>query len=146
MVIRRAIRSDLPVIQDLASKYGKMEVGTEHLSHHDIALVARGADGSLMGFIWLGIMAKGTTGYIDKFMVAPEYRKRGVGQALTQALFTEALKRRVVHAFGVIRQDEYHDAYATHALGTAMKGDPFTYTLIRNNLSDAVTDLASLGA
>lgn len=143
MNIRKALPADLPAIQELTGKFG-MPVSEAHINNRDISLVARATDGSLVGFLFCGLMAKNTTGYIDKFCVDPTYRKKGVGNALAMACLSELAKRKVRSAFGLIKQDEAHDASAINALKMAMGSDGKPYTYVHGDVLNTIKELKGL--
>jgi GNAT superfamily N-acetyltransferase len=129
----------------LLQKYGKL-VATESLfNHRDIALQARLDSGELVGFLWVGLMAKGTLGYIDKFCVDPAYAGKGVGTALAMGMKEELVKRKVKTVFGLIQQDEYHEKSAMNALKSAMGAHKLPYTFVEADVAHAVEELKSIG-
>lgn len=145
MIIKRALYQDLPAIRFLMQKYGKMVVTESLLNSRDIAIQARLDSGELVGFLWCGLMAKGTIGYLDKFCVDPSYAKQGVGNALALALKTELVKRRVHSVFGLIKQDKFHDKSAMNALKCAMGSHDAPYTFVEAQVAHAVKELELVG-
>lgn len=145
MHIHKASKQDYPAIHLLMSRYGKMSVNPEHLNSKDISLCARDGEGKLVGFVYVGLMAQGTVGYIDKFVVDPEYAGKGVGNALARAAFQAATKRGVREVFGVIRQDQYHEQSAVNALKMAFGAHKESYTYVCADLRHMASELRSLG-
>lgn len=136
ITVKRATKKDLPAIRFLMQKYGnKMLVCEWHINNKDIALQARHDDGTLVGFVFGGLMANNKVCYVDKIAIDPEYRKQGIANKLYQELFKVALNRGVVQAFGVIKQDEYHDASCVNALKMAFGADNKPYTYVQGNLA-----------
>lgn len=131
--ISKATKADLAAVLHLSQLYGfKMPIDETLFNPTDIALQARDESGALVGFVWMGLMAKGTLGYVDKVMVDPAYSgKKVVLPALYKELFTIALRRKVKQAFGIIRHDQFHDKAAKAALNMAWGADavPYTYVL-----------------
>jgi len=144
MIIRRAISSDLAAIQQLLKEHSGHPIGPEHLNKRDIALVARGTDGSLAGFIWCGLMAKNTTGYIACFCVHPDWRGKGVGAALGKRVMQEAARQGATYVFGAIREGASHDASAVNALKIGMASDPVPCTYVYASVPKALHEIASL--
>lgn len=126
-------------------RYGKMDVGPEHINSKDIALCARDKSGALVGFLFLGLMAQNKVGYLDKFCVDPDHTKKGVGNALARAAFQAATKRGVREVFGVIRQDQYHEQSAVNALKMAFGAHKESYTYVCADLRHMASELRSLG-
>lgn len=145
MIISKAIKSDLPAIRYLMQQYGnKMVVTESHLNKKDIALQAR-IDGKLVGFVWGGLMAKNTIMYIDKVAVDPKHHKKGIVKALYKELFNQATKMGVKEGFGMIRQDQYHDAACINALKMAFGADSISYTHVYGEAKHISKELESIG-
>lgn len=137
ILISRAKKEDLPAIQHLMRMYGnKCQVEKEHLNHKDIALQARLDSGELVGFLWVGLMANNSLGYIDKFAVDSNYSGKKIGNQLAHAMLKEVNKRKVKQVFGIIKQDQYHDKSAINALKMAIRSDvtPYTYVIADLNM------------
>lgn len=141
VVVTSCCATDLPAIDHLMNQYGKMSVSPEHINRRDIALQARTDNGALVGFIWMGVMAKGTFGYVDKFTVDPAYAGQGVGRLLANRLLSECQTRGVRTVHGFIRQDEYHDKSGVNALKMAMGADPLPYTFVTSDILNTVSEL-----
>lgn len=104
-----------------------------HLSDKDLWVIKR--DGKkVVGFVWAGLMANGTVAYVDKFVVHPEYRGKGVGQKLTDTLFALAQARGVKECHAFIKQGRSHDASAINSLKMAMGADQVPYTYISGQI------------
>lgn len=116
-------------INELQKAYGLRSIEPLSINHRDISLVALDVQGRVVGFIWMGLMAGNTRGYIDHFVVLPDYAKQGVGFQLGKALYDRAFKRGVREVFGVIRHNEFHDKSAMNALkfGLVAHSEPYTY-------------------
>lgn len=145
MHVHKATKQDFPAIHFLMSRYGKMTVQPEHLNSKDITLCARDDSGKLVGFLYIGLMAQGTVGYIDKFAVDPEYAGKGVGQLLAKEALKACLKRGVREVFGVIRQDQFHEKSAMNALKMAFSAHKEPYTYVSAQLQHMVAELSQLG-
>lgn len=77
--LEAAIYSDYriqPLIQTLDELYEEIECGTVCF----VACREHTVIGSVRGYV------KGTTGYINKLMVTPEYQNRGIGKQLMQQI------------------------------------------------------------
>lgn len=139
-------KDDLPALQYLMQQYGKFTIDANHLNPRDIALQARNTDnGEVAGFVWLGLMANSTVGYIDKFIVHPDYKNKGIGKLLANHALEACVKRGIKEVFGLIKQDQYHDASAFNALRMAMTSDNASYTLVQGNIAHTVAELKALG-
>lgn len=144
--IKRASRSDLPAIVHLMQQSGKMIIEPCHLNNRDIALQARADDGSLVGFLWCGLMCGGKYGYIDKFAVDKEYQGTGLGQLLSLSMLKEISKRGVRRVIGCIKTDEHHEPCAMNALKVAMAADKEPYTFIHMDVENSIQEIKSLEA
>lgn len=145
MYTHKATKGDLPAIRYLLNQYGKMIIGPEHLGHRDISICARNSEGAVIGFLYIGVMAQNTVGYIDKFCVDPAAKGKGVGNLLAKAAFTACQKRGVKEVFGVIRQDEHHDKSAMNALKMAFGAHPESYTYVCADLAHMASELKVVG-
>lgn len=133
--ITRAIKSDLPAIQDLMLKYGnKCIVESYHLNKKDIALQARLETGELVGFVYCGLLAEGKVAYMDKVTIDPMHHKKGILISLYSELFKRAYRRGVKEVTGFIRHDEYHNASCVQALKMGLGADALSYTYVRAQL------------
>lgn len=136
----KANRQDLDGINSICAKYGIKTVAPEYINSKDLSLVAK--DGNkVVGFIWCGILCQGTKGYIDCFVVDPEYQGMGVGQLLAHKLLKVALKKGVRETFGIIAHGAYHDNSAMNALKMAMMAAPKTYTYVYADVTNTVNEL-----
>lgn len=145
MIIKPANKQDLPAINYLLNKYGKMSVSDSYINKKDVALQVREESGELIGFIWCGLMANGTIAYIDKFCIDPEYTHRGIGLLLAKYLQQVLHKRKVKSVFGLIKQDKYHDKSAMNSLRMAMGAHDASYTFVETDLLHSIKELESLG-
>lgn len=147
MIIKRATHSDIPAIRYLLMTNGaKMVLEDYHINKRDIALQARDKDtGALVGFLWIGLMAKNQLGYLDKFVVDKAYSGKGIGNMLAKAALEECLKQKVRQVFGIIKQDEYHDKSCVNALKMAMGSDAKPYTYVMTDIDHCVKELGHLG-
>lgn len=140
--VSKANKEDLNAIRHLSAIYGhKMVIEDYLINKRDIALQARHEDGSLVGFVWCGLMGSNKIGYVDKVMVHPEYSDQGVLAALYTELFKVGLKLGVRQAFGIIRHDQYHDKSAKGALHMAWGADPLPYTHVMADLNHMKAEL-----
>lgn len=140
--VSRATKQDLGAIRHLSAKYGNKLLIEECLfNNRDIAIQARSSDGALIGFVWGGLMASNQICYVDKVMVDPSASGLGVLAAMYKELFKIALRRGVKKAFGVIRQDQYHDKSAKGAMHMAWGADSLPYTLVNADLSHMLKEL-----
>lgn len=135
ILISRCKLVDLGSIKDLLSMYGKkVEITSNHINKRDIALQARLETGELVGFVWGGMLANKTIGYLDKVVIHPDHHHKGILNLLYKELFKQAYQAGVREMFGIIRQDEYHDASAVQALRMAVGADAVSYTYTVANL------------
>ncbi len=121
-----------------------MSVDATYFNNKDLSLVAYADDGSLMGFIWAGLMCKNTVAYIDKFAVDPAYAGKGVGHALQMELFRQGAKRGVRRGLGVIKHDEYFNRSAKDALKMAAMADPVLYSLVQIDVMNTLKELIAM--
>lgn len=135
MIISRCTKADLPAIQYLMGQYAKTTITPEHLNKKDIALQARLESGELIGFVWCGLMANNTIGYVDLVTVDPTHTGRGVIHALYHELLVIAYNKGVRKAFGIIRHDQYHLKSAKAALRMAWGGDTSSYSHVYADLN-----------
>ncbi len=97
-----------------------------------------------MGFLWLGMMAKNTMCYLDKFTVHPDYTGRGVGNQLAHFAIQAAHKVGCRKTFGVIKQDKYHDKSAMNALKVAIGATEGSYTFVCADIDMMISELKEL--
>lgn len=131
----------LAEINNLLSKHGIHPVTASHLTEPNVIELK---DGKVIGFIWMGLMAEGTIGYIDKFVVHPDYRAQGVGYKLAQSLLECAKELGVKEVFGYIKQDENHDASGMNALKMALASDKGSYTHVFGQIEFITKELGDL--
>lgn len=126
--IRRAKRADLANINTLLSTYGLQTIDNSYINHRDICLVAE-AEGEIVGLVWAGLMRSNKYAYVDYFTVRADLAHKGVGNALARECLAKMHKLGVERAFGMIKQDKWHDKSAFNALKMGMYSDeaPFTY-------------------
>ena len=141
MVISRAAKHDLPAIQYLLAKYGKMTITKDHLNNRDIAVQARD-EGALVGFAWGGLFANNTIMYIDKVAVDPAYVGNGIVNKMYHFLVHLGIKAGVKQGFGHIKHDEYHDKACINALKMSFGSDNAPFTLV---YADAENILKAMG-
>jgi predicted GNAT superfamily acetyltransferase len=123
-------------------QYGnKLTLTESHLNKKDLALQARTDSGELVAFMWAGFMANGTVVYIDKVVCRPDYSGSGVVRALYAEALRIGVSRGVREAFGIIRQDQYHDKAAANALKTAFGSDGYNYTYVVADIQHCVREL-----
>ena len=144
---KRARKEDLPAIRLLLQETGKMLIDEKYLTPRDIAIQARDSDtGEVVGFLWCGVMAGNSLGYLDKFQVAQSRSRQGIGNLMAKAMLAEVKRRGIRQVFGMIQQDEFHDKSAFNALKMAMASDGRDYTLVFADLPHVTAELAALGA
>jgi N-acetylglutamate synthase-like GNAT family acetyltransferase len=143
MLVRRAKRSDLPQISALQAQYGKMSVGPELINHRDIAIVAEDM-GRIVGFVYCGLMAQNTLGYVDKIVVDRDCAHKRVCQSIYKELGRLLVRMNVKTVFGIVKHDEFHDRAIMNALRMAMKGDAVPYTYIFTDVAHAAAELQAL--
>lgn len=143
--IRKANRTDLPGIVELMAEYGLMKIDASYINRKDVSLVAYNDEGETVGFIFVGMMCNNNHAYCDKLVVSSEYNKKGVGKALCEQAFIEAIRRGAQTCTAVVRQDEYFPAVAMNGLKIAAKGDRLPYMLLtitrENTLKECFKDL-----
>lgn len=142
MRARKARPRDYSEIEALLQRH-RMTADPSLINHRDVALVAFDGD-RIIGFLWVGLMAKNQMGYIDKFVVSSEYAGKGVGHELAQAALKECVKRGVREVHGFIREDASHYACGFNALKMAMASDGLPYTYVRGQLDFIVSELTSI--
>jgi ribosomal protein S18 acetylase RimI-like enzyme len=129
MKIHRAHKSHLSRINTLLSNSGLLPITIDALNKRDIAVVV--IDGpEVVGFIWCGLMAKKTKGYIDHFVVHPDYIGNGVGAMLGTKLLSVAQKLGVKFLFGVIEHHASHDKSVINASKIGMQHYPVPHTIV----------------
>ena len=144
MTVRLAHKQDYPAIVSLLNQYGKFTLTQRHINHRDISIVSYSPTGECNGFLWVGLMAGNTVGYIDKFCIGREYAGERLGKRMALIGIQECLKRGVREVMGIIRQDEYHDKCAMSALKAAIGADELPYTFVRADLNYMVSELKAL--
>lgn len=141
MVIRRAKKEDLPQIDALMNLYGLMTISPEHINKRDVSLVAETQDKLIIGFLWMGVMAKNTLGYIDKVTVHRDYNKQGISQKLFKALTPWVKRLGIQQILGFIRQDEFHNQSVVNALKMAVTSDGYPYTHVLVSVPNTLAEL-----
>lgn len=146
MTISKATKSDLSAIKYLISKYSnRIEFEDNYINKNDIALQARSDTGELIGFVWVGLMAKNSFGYIDCLVVDPEFKGNKIAQGLLKAMLLESKKRKINRIFGVIAQDEFHDSCAISALKAGSKfSTTIAYTMAGGFVDELMSRLMEL--
>lgn len=92
--LTRARPDDLPAVRRLLEEAALPLEGV--VEHFEDFLVAR-ADGALVGCV--GLECYGESVLLRSLAVAPSYRKRGLGRALTRKLLDDARQRGVKRVF-----------------------------------------------
>lgn len=140
MFVTRATKADLNAVQALLDMYPEahMAVGPEHLTTRDIALQVRLADGTLVAFCWVGLMAASTLGYVDKVVIHPAYKKQGLSTVIYSELVRLAHKRGVKTLIGAIKHGPYHDASGINAVKMGMGAVEGVYTLACGHIPQMV--------
>ena len=145
MQVCTATKADITAIKALIRLYklDKCDIKPYHFNHRDIAVKAVNPQtGELIGFAWGGLMAKNKIVYIDKVLIHPDYARYGVSQMLFSELLRRATRIGVVEAFGVIRQDEFHDRSAKNALKFAFGADPLPFTYVYGTTERTLKELS----
>ncbi len=138
--IRRAYQADLDDINSLLEGYSINPVTRDCINDKDIAVVACEAK-RVVGFVWCGLMAKNTVGYLANFVVAQDCAGSGVGERLLKHTLEVLKKKSVKQVFGTIKQDEYHDKSAYNALKIAMGADKLPHTYVTGNVQKMVQEV-----
>lgn len=146
IIIRKANKSDLPGIRALMDTHDTMSIDADYINNRDISLVAYAEEGTLIGFIWFGIMCNGKLAYIDKLSVHPEYQHQKVGNQLCMASLEELKKRKVTNIIGFVKQDEYHAPALVNAMRMAFYSDNVTYTGIQASVARITKELTGAKA
>src|ERR1700743_1916476 len=134
IIISRCNKRDIAAIASLCSLYGKkIEITPDHINKRDISLQARLSTGEIVGFLWCGLLANKTICYMDKVVIHPDFHHKQILNKLYTELFKIAYKLGIKQVFGVIRQDEYHDASAVQSLRMALGADATSYTYVFGN-------------
>jgi len=107
MYISRATKSDIPAIEHLLAPSGKFLFSKRAINKVDLAYQVRNEEGRLVGFIWCGLMAGKSVGYIDHFCIAPDYAKQGIAQGLWDHLYKEVKARGIKYLLGNTANDDH---------------------------------------
>jgi N-acetylglutamate synthase-like GNAT family acetyltransferase len=130
-MVRDAKETDIDGINSLLELYNIRELDREHINDRDVSLVYHdmGGTGTVGGFLWCGLMANCTYGYIDKYALLPEHQGKGAGQELAKALKERLLAKGCKNVFGIIKQADWHHASAINGLKMGMEAHvkPYTY-------------------
>lgn len=140
MIIKRAYKEDLSSINDLSTWYGFKPLTEDHFNNRDIAIAACYKD-KIVGFVWCGLMCNQKVGYIDHFLVHPEFHKQGIGQELSKKLREVLNKRGVRQVFGFIDNSEFHNASAMNALKMAMGSNDAKYTYVSGDVQNSLKEV-----
>lgn len=131
----RATKKHVRGLEHLFLEIGKFKFDANRINNRDLSLVAVD-NGLVVGFMWVGLMANNTVGYVDWYSVMPSYRRKGVGKLLAAKTIPLCQKKKVQYVFGIIKHDEFHSASGGNALQLGGAGiDPVAYTLVRRRLS-----------
>jgi N-acetylglutamate synthase-like GNAT family acetyltransferase len=130
-MVRDAKETDIAGINALLELYGLCELSREYINDRDVSLVYHDmvGTGTVGGFLWCGLMANCTYGYIDKYAVLPENQGKGAAQELAKALRERLVAKGVKNVFGIIKQADWHHASAINGLKMGMSAHmkPYTY-------------------
>lgn len=77
------------------------------INSRDLSFVAI-AEGRLVGFVWVGLMAEGTIGYFAYFLVSAQFRNLGISNLLVGKAIAVCSKIGVKEVIGVIDNDQWH--------------------------------------
>lgn len=144
MYISRATKADINAISYLMQESGKMSVSEDLFNNRDIALQAREDSGELIGFLWCGLMAKNSIGYLDKLAVSKKGNHKLARKMLGLAMKDELVKRKVRSVFGLIMHDQYHDRAAINALQWAFGAHSAPYTYVEADVQNSIKELEAL--
>lgn len=129
MRVRRAKARDLAKIAELCTSCGFNAPNDKVINSQDIAIIAE--DGTkAIGFLWCGLMAKNSIGFVDFFIVHPDHRGQKVGEAIGQQLIKISNLKKVDLIIGTVRHDEFHDFSVANGRKIGLAPEPSSYTLI----------------
>ena len=134
MKVRKARKEDLEALNAIAEHYGWRHIPSNFINKRDIALTAVSKKDGPVGFLWCGLMAQNSFGYLEWFLVHPTFRKKGVGSALGKQFVKIAKKFNVKVVIGNVRHTEYHDSVIVNAYKIGMMADQIPHTLILGQL------------
>ena len=129
MKIRRARKSDLKQINNLCQLCSWTGLSSDFINKRDLSLVVVD-DKKILGFMWVGIMANGTVGYQDWYLVHPELAGKGVGLALAQRMADVAKKKGVEILFAHVEPTPSAEKVLRNSEKIGMKVMPKQYTLL----------------
>lgn len=133
--IKRARPSHLNGINTLLERNGLLPITIDKIYKDSVAIVACMGE-SVVGFIWLGLMARQTMAYIDHFVVHEDFSGYGVGHALATKAHKAIQSKKTDYIFGVIRlENPSYTKSSINALKMAFGSDGYTYTYIFSTLS-----------
>lgn len=139
MIIVNLTQANLNDVNSLLVRTAMLGLTPEHLDNA-LGLVAYDGDKPI-GCLWVGLMAKGTVGYIDKFYVDPDYTKKGIGNQMAKEMLSRVKALGVSEVFGIIGHHQFHDQSGMNALKVAMGGDKVPYTLVTGNVNFMCSEL-----
>jgi N-acetylglutamate synthase-like GNAT family acetyltransferase len=106
MYIKRATKDDIPAIKALISKQAKKVPFFESMiNKSDIAYQVRTEDGTLIAFLYCGLMANKKIAYIDSLVVDPEYKNQKVAARLALHIHQELRARKIDRCSAFSMQD-----------------------------------------
>lgn len=130
----RATKKHTRDIENLLLECGKFRFDGARINNRDLSFVALDR-GSVVGFLWVGLMANRTFGYLDQYAVSPNCRLKGVAKALGAKALSVCSSIGVRQLFGIIKHDEYHLASGSNAIKIGGAGiDPVSYSLVQRRL------------
>lgn len=138
--IKRANIQHILCINELLINSNLSSITPDHLNGKDLAIAVFDED-KLIGFLWVGLMAKNTLGWIDYFVIHPDYRTQGVGELLAKRALELGKQKGVKRAIAAIGHHEFHSASAMNALKMAMIAEPIPYTFIKGNIDHMIKEI-----
>jgi len=129
MKIRRARKSDLTQINELCQTCRWTGITQPFINKRDLSLVVID-ENQVVGFMWVGLMANGTVGYQDWYLVHPDHARKGVGTELAKRMTSIAKKKGVDVLFAHVEPTPSHDKVLINSKKIGMKSMPNKYTML----------------
>lgn len=123
MKIRRALKQDVTGLENLFELHGA-EFNEDFINKKDLSFVAVEKE-KVIGFIWVGLVANSSIGYIDFFFVDPEHVSKGVGKALGHKMKEIAKKKSVKQLVGQIEAQNVPSIKCAQNIGMNFHPNPW---------------------
>lgn len=139
-MIRPAALPDLPGIQKLFSFYEFSPIGEEILD--DCAFVVE-IEREILGFIWAGLMARGTVAYVDHFLIHPSLSRSGTGRNLCKTMVEELHARGCKIVLAHVLQDRFSFKSLKSCIGVGMQLDARPQFQLIGNVPNMIEVIAN---